>query len=177
VEWSIPDNFDWRRYRQLSPAEYDWPMVLGPPGECRDEVASPHPFLFVGSSQSDIPDDAVIVLNVADNCPRRPDVGGRKHIHLPLSDPFAMSSIAMFVEAVRIAVAKATRRRATFVHCMCGMSRSVSIVATAAAMLRGECVIDVLAEMSEQRPEIYPDEAYIILGQWLNEELPDLGVL
>lgn len=170
--WLVPANFDWQHYHQLNPAEYDWPMVLGPPRECRDAVAQPHPMLSVGSCVADIPQSALAVVNVASECRCRADVGNRRYFHLPLADPFAQSSAGVFARAVRLAVALATHSRHAFVHCMSGMSRSVSVAATAAAMLRGEDVVDMLVEMSEQRPEVYPDEAYIILGQWLNGELP-----
>jgi hypothetical protein len=55
---------------------------------------------------------------------------------------------------------------------MSGMNRSISVASTATAIITGETVVEVLIRISRQRPEIWPEEAYIILGQWINEELP-----
>lgn len=177
VDWTIPDNFDWRLYHELNPAEYDWPMVLGPPGECRDRVAEPHPNIRVGSSVTAIPADTDLVINAANDCQKRRDVGDREYMWFPLTDPFSQKSPKLFAKAVRAVVEGVCDSRTIFLHCLCGVNRSVSVAAAAAAIIRDEGVVDVLVEMSEQRPEVYPDEAYIVLGQWLNGELPDIGVL
>lgn len=168
----VPNNFRWERYRRLNPLDYDWPSILDLSSPCVDNPAKPHAFLCVGSSVSPIPQDTEIVLNVADDCPDRKDIGARRHFHIGLSDPATVASVKPFVKAVRLTRNLIARQRKVFLHCMCGVNRSVSVAATATAAITGEDVIDVLIRMSQQRPEVCPDEAYIILGQWLNGELP-----
>jgi len=168
----VPDNFRWEQYRKLNPLDYDWPSILDLDSPCTDSLAKAHPFLFVGSSLSPIPQDADVVLNVADNCPVRNDVGTRQYFHIGLSDPATDASVKPFMKAVNLVSKMIAHQRTVFLHCMCGMNRSVSVAATATAMATGEDVIDVLIRMSKQRPEVRPDEAYVILGQWLNGELP-----
>lgn len=170
--WRVPDNFKWEQYRKLNPLDYDWASLLDLNSPCTDNLARPHALLRVGSSVSPIPQDTDVVLNVADDCPERKDVGHRQYFHIGLSDPATDASIKPFVKAVRLTGKLMARQRRVFLHCMCGMNRSVSVAATATALLTGEGVIDVLIQMSRQRPEVCPDEAYIILGQWLNGELP-----
>lgn len=168
----VPDNFRWEQYRKLNPLDYDWPSILDFSSTCVDNLAKPHAFLFVGSSVSPIPCDAEVVLNVADDCLMRKDVGVRQHFHIGLSDPATDASARPFVKAVRLVKNLIMRQRIVFLHCMCGVNRSAAVAATAVAAATGEDVIDVLIRMSKQRPEVCPDEAYIILGQWLNGELP-----
>ncbi len=168
----VPDNFKWEQYRRLNPLDYDWPSILDLSSPCADNLAKPHAFLYVGSSVSPIPTDAEVVLNVADDCPRRTDVGARQHFQIGLSDPASVASINQFVKAVRLTKRLIARQRVVFLHCMCGVNRSASVASAAVAATTGEDVIDVLILMSRQRPEVCPDEAYIILGQWLNGELP-----
>lgn len=177
MDWRVPNNFKWEQYMKLNPLHYDWASFLDLSSTCMDNLAEPHAFLCVGSSISPIPQDADVVLNVADNCPERKDVGPRQCFHIGLSDPVTDASTAPFVKAVRLTVKLIARQRRMFLHCMCGINRSVSVAATATAILTGERVVDVLVRMSRQRPEIYPDVAYIILGQWLNGELPHPSTL
>lgn len=168
----VPDNFRWESYRSLNPLDYDWPSILDLNSPCVDNLAKPHAFLYVGSSVSPIPQDAEVVLNVAADCPVRKDIGDRQHFQVGLSDPATAASVRPFVKAVSLTRKMIARQRTVFLHCMCGVNRSVSVAAAAAAAAAGEDVIDVLIRMSKQRPEVCPDEAYIILGQWLNGELP-----
>jgi len=168
----VPDSFMWERYKRLNPPDYDWPSILDLSSPCTDSLAKPHASLYVGSSLSPIPQDVEVVVNVAADCPMRKDVGARQHFHIGLSDPATPASIRPFVKAVRLTRNLIAHQRTVFLHCMCGMNRSVSVAAAATALMTGEGVIDVLIRMSKQRPEVYPDEAYIILGRWLNGELP-----
>jgi len=168
----VPGNFMWERYKRLNPPDYDWPSILDITSPCADSLAKPHASLYVGSSLSPIPNNAAVVVNVAVDCPERKDVGTRQHFHIGLSDPATSASIRPFVKAVRLTKNLITHRRTVFLHCMFGVNRSISVAAAATALTTGEGVIDVLMRMSKQRPEVYPDEAYIILGQWLNGELP-----
>ena len=170
--WRVPDNFKWEPYKKLNPLDYDWASLLDFSSPCADNLAQPHPFLLVGSSVSPIHQDTDVVLNVADDCPKRKDVGGRQYFHIGLSDPATDASIKLFVKAVRLTRNLILHQRRVFLHCMAGMNRSVSVAAAAVAPLTAESVIDVLIRMSQQRSEVCPDEAYIILGQWLNGELP-----
>lgn len=168
----VPSNFRWERYRKLNPLDYDWPSILNIKSPCADNLARPHPFLLVGSSVSPIPSDVAVVLNVADDCPERKDIGARRYFHIGLSDPMTDASVKPFVKAVRLTRNLIASQRLVFLHCMCGVNRSVSVAAAATAAMTGEDVIEVLIRMSWQRSEVCPDEAYIILGQWLNGELP-----
>jgi len=173
----VPDSFVWEQYKRLNPLDYDWPSILDLSSPCTDNLAQPHALLYVGSSLSYIPQNTDVVVNVAADCPTRRDIGDRQYFHIGLSDPATTASIRPFVKAVRLTKNLISHQRTVFLHCMCGMNRSVSVAAAATALTTGEGVIDVLIRMSKQRPEVYPDEAYIILGQWLNGELPHPDVL
>jgi len=172
----IPVSFDPYEYYKLDPAGYDWRLLLNLSGKCRDAVASPHPCIYVGSEKSVVPEIAEVVLNMADDSAARPESARRParittYFHIALTNPPSTESPRRFTEAVRLVCLLASRSRPVFVHCVYGTSRSVSVAATAAAMLAGADVVDVLIEMSKQRPEVCPDVAYITMGQWLNGEL------
>jgi len=179
VAGRIPDNFDPYQYYKLDPACYDWRLLLNLSGDCCDAVASPHPYIYVGSKTSIIPEIAQIVLNTADDCAMRPDICSQTtrpariatYFHIALTDPPSAESPRRFADAVHLVCMIASRSRPIFVHCVSGMNRSISVAATATAILSGTDVVDVLIGMSKQRPEVCPDVSYIIMGQWLNGEL------
>jgi protein-tyrosine phosphatase len=118
-----------------------------------------------------VPDDITVAINVAAEQPNRWDLDC-EYLKIGLSTPTEETeqSYTTFAEIVKTILRLVDEGHRIFVYCACGMNRSVSVAATAAARLDNTTVERKIIEIGEQRPEIWPEPFYVVVGQFLNRE-------
>lgn len=166
--------FDWRKHLLEHPDQYAWGEIWKQQDGI-DETTKIDDDIYLGSSCSKIPPESDVILNVALELENRTDINKYHKVLLRkvgLPDPGDYCSETLFEKAVMELYSLIVDcRNIVFVHCVCGMNRSVSVVATCCALLNETKVIDEVKKIAELRPQIWPDAYYIIMGQSMNLEL------
>lgn len=166
--------FDWRKHLLEHPDQYAW-GEMWKPQDNSDETTKINRCIYLGSCCSKIPPESDAILNVALELDNRTDINEYHRVSLHkvgLPDPGIHCEESLFTEAVTELYSLIVDSNSViFVHCVSGMNRSVSVVATCCALLNGTKVIDEVKSIAKLRPQIWPDACYIIMGQNLNSEL------
>jgi len=166
--------FDWRKHLLEHLDQYSWDEMWKPQDNS-DETTKIEHYIYLGSCCSKIPPESDAILNVALELDNRTDIN-EYHRVLPykvsLPDPGNLCEESLFREAVMQLYSLVYEcQSVVFVHCVSGMNRSVSVVATCCALLNNTKVIDEVKKIAKVRPQIWPDACYIIMGQNMNLEL------
>lgn len=165
---------DWRKHLLANPDQYAWGEMWRHQNNA-DETTQINHYIYLGSCCSKIPPESDVILNVAIELENRIDISEYHRVLLRkvgLSDPGTFCEESLFTEAVmELCSLVSDCASVVFVHCVSGMNRSVSVVATCCALLNGTDVIDEVKNIAKLRPQIWPDACYIIMGQNLNSEL------
>lgn len=166
--------FDWRKHLLEHPDQYAW-WEMWKQQDNSDETTQINNCIYLGSCCSKIPPESDSILNVAQELDDRIDINEYHRVRqykVGLPDPGYNCPIDLFQQAVMELYSLIVDcENAVFVHCVSGMNRSVSVVATCCALLNGTKVIDEVKRIAELRPQIWPDACYIIMGQNINSEL------
>jgi len=166
--------FDWRKHLLEHPDQYAWGKMWKQV-DSNDETTKVDYYVYLGSCYSKIPTESNAILNVALELDNRTDINEYHRVSqhkVGLPDPGCNCSIGLFQQAVMELYSLIVDCESTvFVHCVSGMNRSVSVVATCCALLNNTKVIDEVKKIAKLRPQIWPDACYIIMGQNINLEL------
>lgn len=165
---------DWRSHLLKHPDQYAWGKMWKQRDDT-DETTKINHCIYLGSCCSKIPPESDAILNVALELENRTDISEYHRVLLRkvgLPDPGTHCKESLFDEAVTELYSLIVDcGSVVFVHCVSGMNRSVSVVATCCALFNGTKVIDEVKRIAELRPQIWPDACYVIMGQNLNSEL------
>lgn len=165
---------NWQKYVNQNPDQYDWTNYWSSYG-AQDLVARPHGYIYVGSYCTKIPKNVDVIVNVAQELDNRNDAVGKTKYKIGLIDPGdQQNNMYMFNKVVQyICHIVDFVGDLVFIHCASGMNRSISVAATASAILDHTTVIDKLKLIAKARPEIWPEPCYVVMGQILNKEFPE----
>lgn len=170
----VVDMFDWRKHLLEHPHQYAWGEMWKPQNNT-DETTKVNHYIYLGSYYSKIPPESDDILNVAMELDNRTDISEYHRVSqhkAGLPDPGTHCAESLFEKAVMELYSLIVDcRSVVFVHCVSGMNRSVSVVATCCALLNETKVIDEVKKIGKLRPQIWPDACYIIMGQNMNLEL------
>lgn len=168
--------FDWRKHLLAHPDQYAW-GEMWKQGDSNDQTTKVNRNIYLGSYYSKIPPESDAILNVALELDNRNDINEYHRVasyKVGLPAPGDYCSNKLFEEAVMelySLIVDFDGQSVVFVHCVAGMNRSVSVVATCCALLNNTKVIDEVKKIAKVRPQIWPDACYIIMGQNINLEL------
>ena len=160
----------WISYYCRDPERYRWDLMWNG-GKVTGAVAHPHPKIYLGDPASVIPPDVTAVVNVAAEIKNRSDLG--VNIEQYKSGVCGIDSFCGAVFLIGGLVK--SDGHTVLVHCMSGISRSVSVVATITAMLNRSTVVSEIVRIASERPEICPEPCYVIFGEMLNGEFKNEG--
>lgn len=165
---------DWRKHLLEHPDQYAW-CDMWRQQDNTDETTKINHCIYLGSCCSKIPPQSDTILNVALELDNRTDINEYHRVSLHkvgLPDPGTHCAESLFEKAVMELYSLIVDcRSVVFVHCVSGMNRSVSVVATCCALLNKTKVINEVKKIAKLRPQIWPDACYIIMGQNMNLEL------
>ncbi len=163
---------NWQQHLDKYPERYKWDQLWSSKN-ARDKVGQPHQNIYIGSYCSTIPDNITAILNVAEELENRIDIDIKIKYKIGLIDPgMYKDDFKQFNKAIQLLCHLVDfSYEIVFVHCNSGMNRAVSVAATASAILDHVTVIDKIKQIAKNRPEIWPEPYYIIMGQIINGEL------
>ena len=98
------------------------------------------------------------------------DTGKRIYARIPLNDPCSDKDFRNFQEAVTWALGAARTNNKVLIHCAAGINRSPSVACTAYAILKKITIQEAVNLLSQTRT-VHPDRDYLLMGQYLNQEI------